>query len=220
MIPAYTLSFPAALLPITDLKIKQRYSFRDLMKMMSILRSADGCPWDREQTHESLRPYIIEEAYETVDAINRGDGSDMCEELGDVLYQIAFHAQIAREFDEFDISDVTTAICQKHCDTAQEVVAVWDEAKAQEKAYTSLYEKLAKIPLAMPALTRASKVAKAMDLYAVNDDPLDDSWGERFYRMVRDCRRAGLDPESELSEALRRRVERSANNEVPEPKDK
>src|SRR5512137_848982 len=84
----------------------KRYTFEDFVGIIALLRSPEGCPWDREQTHESLKRYLIEETYETLDAIDRDDPAKVCDELGDVLLQVMLHAQIASESGAFDIHDV------------------------------------------------------------------------------------------------------------------
>ena len=93
--------------------LKERYSFEDLLEIMAKLRGENGCPWDKEQTHESLRIYMIEETYEVLEALDSGDKGRFCNELGDLLLQIVFHAQIAKENGDFDIGDVTTEVCRK-----------------------------------------------------------------------------------------------------------
>ena len=96
-----------------DLTKLERYDFADLQTILSRLCAPDGCPWDREQTHRSLRSYMVEEAYEIVDAIDADEPFHLADELGDMLLQVAFHAEIAKRYSEFDMSDVTTAICEK-----------------------------------------------------------------------------------------------------------
>ena len=149
---------------------RERYCFEDLMKVMHILRQK--CPWDGEQTHESLRKYLIEEAYEAVGAIDEDDMDHLADELGDVLLQVAFHSDIAQEVGEFSISDVTTAIVRKmiyrhahifgsvHCDTAEEVSQSWEKLKKVEKGLTTQASVLADVSAGLPALMRASKVQK------------------------------------------------------------
>lgn len=157
-------------IPAMDLQKRQRYCFEDLMQVMHTLRRQ--CPWDGEQTHESLRKYLIEEAYEAVGAIDEDDMDHLADELGDVLLQIAFHADIAKEVGEFSISDVTTAIVRKmiyrhahifgsvHCDTAEEVSQSWEKLKKIEKGLTTQSSVLADVSQGLPALMRASKVQK------------------------------------------------------------
>jgi len=142
---------------------------------MARLRGPAGCPWDREQTHASLRPYVLEEAYEVVDAIDRDSPTDLSDELGDLLLQVVFHAQLADETGTFSIVDVVEGITRKlerrhphvfgelQVDGTAEVVRNWQDIKASERASsgsaTTLQADLAAIPHALPALARAEKVA-------------------------------------------------------------
>jgi tetrapyrrole methylase family protein/MazG family protein len=156
------------------LENKKRYTFSDLISIMDKLRSRDGCPWDREQTHESLKRYLVEESYEVIEAIDDGDMDALHDELGDVLLQVVFHAKIAGQCGEFDISDVTTAICSKMisrhthifgnatADTPEAVLKNWDQIKKAEKGQQTQAEVLRNVPKSMPALMRSEKVqAKA-----------------------------------------------------------
>ena len=157
-------------IPAMPLEQRQRYCFDDLLKVMHTLRQR--CPWDGEQTHESLRKYLLEEAYEAVGAIDEDDMDHLADELGDVLLQIAFHADIAQEVGEFSINDVTSAIVSKliyrhahifgsvHCDTADEVAKSWEQLKKAEKGLTSQASVLADVSQGLPALMRAAKVQK------------------------------------------------------------
>ena len=156
--------------PAMPLKQRQRYCFDDLLKVMHTMRQQ--CPWDGEQTHESLRKYLLEEAYEAVGAIDEDDMDHLADELGDVLLQIAFHAEIAQEVGEFSISDVTSAIVGKliyrhahifgnvHCDTADDVTRSWEQLKKAEKGLTTQASVLADVSQGLPALMRAAKVQK------------------------------------------------------------
>jgi tetrapyrrole methylase family protein/MazG family protein len=140
--------------------------FDELVAIMTRLRS--GCPWDRKQSHDSLKPYLIEEAYELLEAIEAGDDSAMREELGDLLLQIVFHAELGRERGAFDISDVVSGISKKMVhrhphvfgdktyETAEEVVGQWEERKKEEgKKRESILEG---IPREMPSLLRAHRL--------------------------------------------------------------
>ncbi len=152
------------------LENKLRYTFSDLVSVMDRLRSKDGCPWDREQTHESLKRYLVEESYEVIEAIDDGDTEALYDELGDVLLQVAFHSKIADQCGEFDISDVTTAICSKMISrhthifgsavakTAKDVLKNWEQIKKNEKGQRSQTEVLLSVPKSMPALMRSEKV--------------------------------------------------------------
>ena len=96
-----------------NFEFKEKYSIDDLLKIMEILRAPGGCPWDAEQTHESIKKSFIEETYEVIEAINKKDKDLLLEELGDVLLQVVFHAQMEKEIGQFDFSDVTDGVCKK-----------------------------------------------------------------------------------------------------------
>ncbi len=136
-------------------------SFEGLREIIRRLRAPDGCPWDRKQTHETLRRYLLEETYETLDALDAGDAHKLREELGDVLLQIMLHAQIASERSEFAIDDVIEAIATKllrrhphvfgetKVETAEEVVLKWEAIKTEERGGESLLDH---VPQTLPAL--------------------------------------------------------------------
>jgi MazG family protein len=150
-------------------------AFERLVKIMARLRAPGGCPWDRKQTFESLRPYLVEETYEALDAIDRQDWDHLAEELGDVLLQIVFQAEIAREKGLFDIDDVVRSITEKlirrhphvfgedAVDTADQVVERWEEIKTKEKAAKGRPESaglLESVARHQPALLEAFEVGK------------------------------------------------------------
>ncbi len=149
-----------------------RYSAAQLLEIMKALRSPDGCPWDREQTHKSIRNDAIEEIYEVADAIDTEDKDALCEELGDVLLQVVFHAQIAGENGDFTFEDVVDGICKKlilrhphvfgeeHIETSSAVLDRWEAIKKKEKHQETAAETLKSVPKAFPALMRAAKVQK------------------------------------------------------------
>lgn len=152
------------------------YNFEDLKEIVVRLRGRDGCPWDRVQTHESLRNCMIEEAYETVEAINEKDEENLCEELGDVLFQVLLHSEIAKEQGEFTLEDVINGIAEKMVRRHPHVFGKngtedvngsylkWEEIKRLEKKerYGNENEKapLTFVPKAFPALVRGQKVIK------------------------------------------------------------
>ena len=150
----------------------ERYGFDELNRVIRILRAPGGCPWDRKQTHKTLRTNLVEEAYEAVDAIDREDMDALYDELGDVLLQIVLHAEIAREHGEFTIEDVTTAITHKmifrhqhvfgsaKADTADEVLDLWQKVKKAERHQKTQAEVLRSVTRSLPALMRAEKVQK------------------------------------------------------------
>jgi MazG family protein len=141
-----------------------------LVDLMARLRAPGGCPWDREQTHASLRPYLLEEAYEVLDALDRGDPAAIRDELGDLLLQVVFHAELAREAGRFTIGDVAGAIADKlvrrhphvfgdvTVGGADDVMRNWRDIKAAERSATGGGGVLADVPRALPALAHAQKV--------------------------------------------------------------
>jgi ATP diphosphatase len=143
----------------------------ELLAIMARLRSADGCPWDRQQTFASIAPYTIEEAYEVADAIERGDLGSLKDELGDLLFQVVFHAQMASESGQFDFEAVAAAICDKLTRrhphvfgqgarvSALEQTAGWENIKAEERGAADV-SGLHGVPNALPALLRAYKLSK------------------------------------------------------------
>lgn len=149
---------------------RDKYSLNDLLKIMDRLRGKDGCPWDFEQTHESLKTALIEEAYEVFDAIETEDEFALEEELGDLLFQIVFHSQISSEEGYFDMSDVITGIAKKmiyrhphvfknqNVDGSEEVLKNWEELKAKEKNIETYTNRLKSIPNSMPALMKSFKI--------------------------------------------------------------
>jgi nucleoside triphosphate diphosphatase len=159
-----------------------------LLAIMAALRTPKtGCPWDLEQNFATIAPYTIEEAYEVADAIERGDLTDLEEELGDLLLQVVFHARMAQEQDAFDFGDVVETLCAKlirrhphvfgdeQSRTPEAVKGLWDRIKAEEKAARGKHEEtgaLAGVPVALPALTRALKLqAKASKVGFDWNDP-------------------------------------------------
>lgn len=153
---------------MVDFPSKERYDFSDYRKLVEILRSE--CPWDREQTHESIRRNTLEEAYELCGAIDEGDGEHLREELGDVLLHVLFHTSIEAQAGHFDLDDVSDAACKKlifrhphvfsdaEGGTAAEVLSNWDAIKEKERAQKTLSEVMEGVTEALPALWRAEKV--------------------------------------------------------------
>lgn len=146
--------------------------FDEFVDIIRTLRSENGCPWDREQTHESLRQNLIEESYEVVESIDNSDMANLREELGDVLLQVVMHSVIAEEEKEFTIEDVLEEVSEKmirrhphvfgnvEAETSEEVLKNWDEIKKEEKKEKTLGESMQRIPKALPANIRAEKVQK------------------------------------------------------------
>lgn len=157
---------------IEGFNFKEKYNCDDLCEIISILRAPGGCPWDSEQTHETLREDLIEETYEVVEAINKKSPEMLREELGDLLLQVVFHSDIARSDGIFNFNDVCDEICKKmitrhphvfgeiKADTTEQVLTNWDAIKMQTKNQSTVSEVIDKIPREFPALMRAQKVQK------------------------------------------------------------
>ncbi|HET9188736.1 MAG TPA: MazG family protein [Acidothermaceae bacterium] len=198
--------------------------FLDLVEVMDRLRSPGGCPWDAEQTHASLVKYLLEEAYETADAIEDGDDAALREELGDVLLQVVFHSRIAAERpDGWTIDDVANDIVEKlvrrhphvfgsaSAATASDVEANWEQLKAVEKGRTSAVDG---VPMGQPALAlaaallgRAAKAGLDVPVTSSVETPTnvdDESVGELLLAVVALARSAGVDAETALRAATRR----------------
>jgi len=159
---------------MVDSQCGKSFTVEDLREIVAQLRSPEGCPWDREQTHESIRRNFLEETYEACEAIDSGDSALLCEELGDVLLQIMFHTQIEAEQGRFTLDDVADAICRKliyrhpHvfgdrvANNSGEALANWDELKRQEKQQETVTEAMEGVAKSLPATWRAEKIqAKA-----------------------------------------------------------
>ncbi|MDQ1732766.1 MAG: hypothetical protein QOK10_2925 [Pseudonocardiales bacterium] len=181
---------------------------------MDRLRSPGGCPWDAEQTHASLAPYLIEEAYETLDAIETGDLAALREELGDLLLQVLFHARLAEEAEPgFSIDDVADDLVAKlirrhphvfadvSVDSAAEVSANWEQIKKAEKQRDSATDGIA---MGQPALALAAKLISRARKEGVHAAlPADSGIGARLLAVVAEAVQAGIDPELALREAAR-----------------
>ena len=160
-----------------ELVTQTKYSFEDLVSIVEILRSEEGCPWDREQDHKSIRDDLIEETYEVIEAIDIEDPVLLREELGDVLLQLVFHARIECEEGRFDMADVANDICAKMihrhphvfgevtADTTAQVLSNWEKIKSEEKERVTVTDKLRAIPPMLPALMRATKVGKKASMF-------------------------------------------------------
>ena len=220
---------------------KERYDFADLVQIMEILRGEGGCPWDAEQTHESIRKNFIEETYEVVEAIDAKDTKLLREELGDVMLQVVFHAQMEKEKGTFDINDVANDICAKlihrhphvfgdgDADTSEKVLKAWESIKNQEKSRVTLYEKLNSIPPMTPALMRAQKVSEKSGRYKesidlsdiaqsiaeqaslLKDGVSEENIGNLLFLITALCGKAGLDAEKILFDQTNSFIEEYKN---------
>ena len=194
----------------TELLNKSSYDFNDLLEITELLRAPDGCPWDREQDHKSIRKSLIEETYEVVEGIDKADDKIMCEELGDLLLQIVFHASIAKDEGAFDINNVCDGICKKliyrhphvfgnvDAATSDIVLKNWDELKKKEKGQKSKADVLSSVSSALPSLMRAQKLAKKAELEYTENDVIDS-----IAKLTENIKSAKVcDKETLLSELL------------------
>ena len=156
---------------MVDFQCKSRYGWEDFLEIMRLLRSPGGCPWDIEQTHGSIRRNFLEETYEVLDALDRDDPGAMCEELGDILMQVAFHTQIETEQGRFTMDDVVDGVAQKlvyrhplvfggtmRADTSEQVLVNWEALKRKEKGQSTTADAIESVPHTLPALWRAEKI--------------------------------------------------------------
>jgi tetrapyrrole methylase family protein/MazG family protein len=155
---------------MVDFVSKSSYGIDDLINLMRILRSPVGCPWDREQTHESIRRNMLEEAFEVIEAIDEKNDNLLIEELGDVLMQVLFHSDIAESSERFNFNDVADATCKKlirrhphvfgdvHVKDGRESLLVWDDIKRQEKKHETVTDAMNSVAKSLPALWRAEKI--------------------------------------------------------------
>ena len=160
----------AAYIPAVALEKRTRFDMDDLIAVMTRLRAPDGCPWDKEQTHESLLTNLLEESYEYIQAVREDDPDHMYDELGDVLLQVVFHAEIGRQHGDFDILDVTTAICHKmmerhshifggaSADTPEEVAQNWEAIKRRQRGITTAQQAMRDVSKGLSPTMRAGKV--------------------------------------------------------------
>ena len=184
---------------MVDFERKSHYGVYDLERLTALLRAPGGCPWDGEQTHESLRRNMLEEAYEAVEAIDEGNAEHLKEELGDVLTQVIFHADIEREAGRFCLDDVADGVCRKlifrhphvfgsrEAETSRDVLDLWDDVKRQEKHQDTVADSLRAVARSLPALWRAEKLQKKAGK-AVSGSRLDvwdamDSMAESLYAL-------------------------------------
>ena len=194
----------------------ERYSFQDLNRIMALLRQPGGCPWDREQTHESIRRNMLEEAYEAAEGIDRDDADLLREELGDVLMQVVFHADIEKDAGRFTMDDVCDGVAKKllfrhphvfgdgRAETADTVPVSWDQLKRQEKGQKTTADALDAVARSLPGLWRAEKIQKkaadaGFDWRDVSGalDKLDEETGE-----LRQAVETGGDVAGELGDVL------------------
>jgi len=201
---------------MVDFENKLRYDVYDLRKLMGLLRGPDGCPWDAEQTHESIRRNLLEEAYEAAEAIDSGERELMLEELGDVLMQVVFHADIAEGSGRFDLDDIADATCRKllrrhphvfgdvRANDGSESLVFWEDVKREEKQQDSVADEMRSVAKSLPALWQAEKVQKKAAKVGFD-------WPEHFgaldslrseVRELEDTIASGGDIEDELGDLI------------------
>lgn len=186
-------------------------TFDGLRELVAYLRGPDGCPWDREQTHQSIKPYLLEETYEALQAIDEADPQKLQEELGDVLLNILLHAQMAQEAGHFDIGDVIRSVGQKllrrhphvfgdlKLGSAQEVLDNWEKLKSHERPEGS--SMLESIPKALPALAYARALQERLQQVGLLREPTEELW-QRAEQEISTLR--GAEPGPEQQERLGR----------------
>lgn len=216
---------------------KESYDCNDLIKIVGILRSPEGCPWDRAQDHHTIRNNFLEEAYEAVEAIDLESSALLREELGDVLLQIALHSQMEAEQGHFDFNDVCTGICRKmigrhphifgseYAANAAEAAQNWEQQKRKEKGLYSLEDRLRQVSGALPALMRAQKLISRAAASGCFEDPNDgmlrncledvlladetdaQSWSRLLFLVCERMERLGISAEEALSRESDRMIE-------------
>ena len=155
-----------------DFEIKDKYDIDDLLEVTRILRSENGCPWDREQDHKSVRMNVLEEAYEVMEAIDADDAAMLKEELGDLLFQAVFHCEIEKERGRFEFNDICDDVTKKmiyrhphvfgdvNVNNSDDVLKNWDKLKKKSKHQDTVADTLDSVPMVLPALMRGEKVFK------------------------------------------------------------
>lgn len=182
---------------------KERYTFEDFRNIIEILRSENGCPWDRAQTHESIRKNLIEESYEFIHEVDTKSKAGMCEELGDVLLQVLLHSQIAKDDNEFTIDDVIDGISKKmifrhphvfekdRVENASEAYDIFKSRKDKEKKYKNKSDEIAHIPEDFPALIKSYKLLSKLN--KIQPEIWDDkfsSYNEKVYEELEELKKA------------------------------
>ena len=196
--------------------MSEKIKFYEFCEIIEKLRAPGGCPWDREQTHETLKKNLLEEAYEANDAIDEGDPLKMADELGDVLLQVVMHAQIGKEEGTFTIDDVTDIVSRKMIErhphvfgdvkikNSDEVLDNWEQIKKEKRGQKTVYESMESVTKSLPALSRATKViGKAVkgNLYEIekDDNISKEEIGAILFELCALSYEKGVDPEEELA---------------------
>lgn len=214
----------ALIVPPVAYASRERFVMRDLEDIMRRLRSFDGCAWDREQTHESLRRYLIEEAYEACEAIDADDPDKLCDELGDVLFQVVFHAAIAQEHADFSMEDVVSAVCNKmierhehvfggkNLNGTQAISDNWERIKREQRGEQTTAQVIRDLSKTLPALMRAQKAIKKARaagydaLPAASASP-EARLGSELLALIARAQEADVDAQLALEGALRQYID-------------
>lgn len=201
---------------MVDFQYMERYDIQDLRRIMALLRAPGGCPWDREQTHESIRRNMLEEAYEAAEAIDEKNPEHLKEELGDVLLQVVFHAQMAKEEGLFTFQDVVDGVAKKmvfrhphvfgtvQAEDSDQALETWDAQKRQEKHQRTAGDTLDAVARSLPALIRAEKLqdkARKAGFDWPDLAPALDKLDEEVEELRRAAQGDG-DPQEELGDLL------------------
>lgn len=204
----------AVFVPGVDYLSRTRFDMDDLMRVVGRLRAPDGCPWDREQTHESLLKDLLEECYEFIQAVRDGDIDHMYDELGDVLLQVALHAQIASEHGDFTINDVTSAIAYKmierhthvfgqvHAETSDDVLNNWEALKRSQRGISTHTQAMENVSTGLSTLLRAHKVQHKAHKVGFDFDSALEALSKVYEEAdeVKENLLEGVDPEKELGD--------------------
>lgn len=199
------------------LKHKNHYTFEDFVDLMKLLRSPDGCPWDREQTHASIRQNMLEEAYEACDAIDQNDDAGLCEELGDLLMQVIFHALIAEDDGAYNLEQILDEVCKKliirhphvfgeiTISNSGEVLQNWESIKNKTKGMNTLRDTLEGVAQALPALMRAQKLVSRTKKQNVDINTIlppanneKERIGKALFEIALAAKENGIDAEEAL----------------------
>lgn len=209
-------------------------SFDDLLKVAKVLNSPEGCAWDRKQTFKSLQPYVLEEAHEVVDAVDAGDDHKIVEELGDLLYQVVFYAEIAEKEGRFTFDDIANTLreklirrhphvfTEKKTQNLEEITQKWQEIKQSESLHQDRKSALDGIPKGIPSLMRAQKIIKMIlrtnpDFFSKSKrhlTPLSESvLGQLIVDIVLSAEESGIDAEGALRRSLQNMEESYRSSE-------
>lgn len=200
-----------------EFTVKEQYGIQDLIALIQLLRDpVNGCPWDREQTHHSIRMNFIEEAYEAVEAIDREDRHMLMEELGDVLLQVLLHTEMERQAGSFDLDDVSDCLCKKlvlrhphlfgevKVEGSHDVLSNWEDIKRREKRQLTGSDAIDDVPLALPALMRIQKTLKRAAYTGFAYSDVESAMEDVSLEMMEllEAVSLGLDPKMEIGDLI------------------